>query len=253
MLRSIFRITLFQCLLLCFFNLKAQVINIESKRFLNDTDGWVGNSDFVLSMIKNTQQIISFSNTTRIQYQEGKHKFLFLNDVGLVKAGNVNFVNAGYQHVRYNFKLQSRLTMEAFIQTQYNPILKLDFRFLYGVGPRFKIIKQKNVRIYAASLIMYEYDLIKNNPVPEQATRASFYVSSTFLSKQNFELTSTSFYQPKIGEGSDYRFANDTSIEIFINKHINYKTSLNLLFDTRQPTDVPDLVYTFRNGLTFKF
>lgn len=253
MLKSIFKIILFHFLLFCAVNTVAQVINIESKRFLNDTDGWVGNSDFVLSMIKNTQQIISFSNTTRIQYQENKHKFLFLNDIGFVKAGNVNFVNAGYQHLRYNLKLQNRITMEAFVQTQYNPILKLDFRFLYGVGPRFKLIKQKNIRVYAAGLFMYEYDMIKNDPNPQQATRASFYISSTLMSKQNFEITSTSFYQPKIGEASDFRFANDTSLEFIINKHINFKTSFNVLYDTRQPIGIPDLVYNFRNGLTFKF
>jgi hypothetical protein len=27
-------------------SLKSQVINIENKRFLNDTNGWVGNVDF---------------------------------------------------------------------------------------------------------------------------------------------------------------------------------------------------------------
>jgi hypothetical protein len=253
MLKWIFKTLLFIGFLLNLNHAYSQVINIESKRFLNDTDGWVGNSDFVLSIVKNTQQIISFSNTTRIQYQENKHKFLFLNDIGFVKAGNINFVNAGYQHLRYNIKLQNRITMEAFVQTQYNPILKLDFRFLYGVGPRFKLIKQKNIRIYAAGLFMYEHDIIKNEPLPQQASRASLYISSTFISKQNFELTSTSFYQPKIGEASDFRFANDTSLEFLINKHINFKTSINILYDTKQPIGVPDLVYTIRNGLTFKF
>ena len=61
-------------LILCFSSafLRAQVINIESKRFLNDTNGWVGVTDFSFNILQNTQQVLSFSNNFRIQYQKNK-------------------------------------------------------------------------------------------------------------------------------------------------------------------------------------
>jgi hypothetical protein len=79
-----------------------------------------------------------------LQYQKDRSRFLLLNDINFVKAGPTNFVNAGFQHFRYNYKVKNRLTWEAFIQSQYNPILRLDLRLLAGTGPRLKIVKNKN-------------------------------------------------------------------------------------------------------------
>jgi hypothetical protein len=69
MLRLIFKrlIILFVCYT---FSLNAQVINIENKRFLNDTNGWVGNVDFNFNVFNNTQQVLQFSNAIRVQYQK---------------------------------------------------------------------------------------------------------------------------------------------------------------------------------------
>src|ERR1700740_1166017 len=117
---------------------QAQVINIESKRFLNDTNGWVGKIDFNFLLTQNTQQIIQVGNNVHVQYQRNRSRFLVLNDVNFIKAGNTDFVNAGYQHFRYNYKIVDRVTWEAFTQVQYNKVLRLHLRFLSGTGPRFK-------------------------------------------------------------------------------------------------------------------
>lgn len=233
--------------------MNAQVINIESKRFMNDTNGWIGNADFNFNIFNNTQQVIQFSNTLRIQYQKNKSRFILLNDLNLIKAGNTDFANAGYQHFRYNYKMSKWLTMEAFTQTQYNPVLKLDFRYLIGAGPRFKLLKKEKARIYVATLYMYEYDDIINDDVNLYEHRISSYITCTFSIFKTVELTSTTFYQPNIENTRDYRIANDSGLEIHINKHFNFRSSFNMLYDTYQPEGIPNMVYFFRNGLSVKF
>lgn len=231
----------------------AQVINIENKRFLNDTNGWVGNVDFNFNVFNNTQQVLQFSNAIRVQYQKNRSRFILLNDLNFIKAGNTDFANAGYQHFRYNYKVSKWLTMEAFTQTQYNPVLKLDFRYLLGAGPRLKLLKKENARIYIAALYMYEYDDIIDDVVNLYEHRLSSYLTCTFSLFKTVELTSTTFYQPNIENTADYRIANDSGLEIQINKHLNFKSTFNMLYDTKQPTGIPDLVYSFRNGLSIKF
>ncbi len=232
---------------------KAQVINIEGKRFMNDTNGWVGNADFNFNVFNNTQQVLQFSNTLRIQYQKNRSRFILLNDLNLIKAGNTDFANAGYQHFRYNYKVNKWLTMEVFTQTQYNPVLKLDFRYLIGAGPRLKLLKKEHAKIYIAALYMYEYDDIVGEDANLYEHRISSYVTCTFSILKNLEFTSTTFYQPNLQNTADYRIANDTGLEIHINKYLNFKSSFNMLYDTYQPTGIPDLVYSFRNGLSIKF
>lgn len=252
MLRLIFKIVvvLFFC---SSFQITAQVINIENKRFLNDTNGWVGNIDFNFNMFNNTQQVLQFSNAIRVQYQKNRSRFIFLNDLNFIKAGNTDFANAGYQHFRYNYKVNKWLTLEAFTQTQYNPVLKLNFRYLIGAGPRFKLLKKENARIYVAALYMYEYDDIVNEEVNLYEHRISSYITCSFSVLKNLELISTTFYQPNINNTLDYRIANDSGLEIHINKHLNFKSTFNMLYDTYQPIGIPDLVYSFRNGLSIKF
>lgn len=231
----------------------AQVINVESKRFYNDTNGWIGVTDFSFNILQNTQQVLSFSNNFRIQYQKNKSRIIFLNDINFIKAGNTDFANAGYQHIRYNYKFNKLLTAEAFTQTQYNPILKLNFRYLVGLGPRIKILKKSFARIYAAVLYMYEYDEVTTDSEKIKEHRASAYLTFTLHLLKNLDITSTTFYQPNLGYFNDYRIANDTGLEINITKHLNYKTSFNLLYDTKQPIGVPNLVYNLKNGLSIKF
>ncbi len=246
------KIVLVVCMLVCC-NLSAQVVNVESKRFLNDTNGWVGKVDLNFALTQNTEQMIAAGTNAHLQYQHNRHRFLVLNDVNFVKAGNTDFVNAGFQHFRYNYKIVDRITAEAFTQAQYNKILRLDLRFLSGVGPRFKLVKNKNVRLYLATLYMYEYEEITDEKKPTTTNRLSSYLTFSISLGKNADLTSTTFYQPNIADFNDYRIANDTSFELTISKHLGFKTGFNLLYDTKQPVGIPELVYSLRNGLSFKF
>lgn len=243
----------FIIIFLIYSSASAQVVNVESKRFLNDTNGFVGKIDFNFQITQNTQQVINFGNNVHLQYQKNRSRFLLINDINFVKAGNTNFVNAGFQHFRYNYKIKNRLTWEAFIQSQYNPILRLDLRLLAGTGPRFKIVKNKTLRLYAASLYMFEREEISGETKQYNTHRLSSYVTFSLSIGENADFTSTTFYQPNVQNFQDYRIANDSSFELVISKRLNFRTGFNLLFDTRQPSGIPNLVYTLRNGLSFKF
>lgn len=240
-------------LLFFFASLPAQVINIESKRFLNDSNGWVGRADVNFSVIQNTQQFLSLGNNIHVQYQHNRSRFLFLNDISFIKAGSDDVVNSGFQHLRYNYKLNSILTAEAFTQVQYNKILRLNLRYLAGAGPRVKLIKKPNFKMYTACLYMYEYEEITGDSTINRDNRLSAYISFTVMLGKIVELTSTTFYQPNLANTSDYRIANDSALEINIGKHLNYRTGFNLLYDTKQPYGVPNLVYQVKNGLSYKF
>ncbi|MBC7862182.1 MAG: DUF481 domain-containing protein [Bacteroidia bacterium] len=232
----------------------SQVINIESKRFLNDTSGWVGRTDTYFSITQNTQQVISLGNSVHIQYAKHEHKFLILNDINFVKAGPTDFVNSGYQHFRYSYKINKLITWETFLQAQYNAVMKMKGRFLAGTGPRIRVVKREDFKMYAAALYMYEYEEIVNTPViVNSANRISSYVTFTWTITKNVEFSSTTFYQPNLANFSDYRVAGDGAFEIGITKKLSFRINYNFLYDTKQPVGIPNFVYSVKNGLTFKF
>jgi hypothetical protein len=232
--------------------LSSQVINIESKRFLNDTNGFVGRSDLNFNIVQNTQQVISMGLNVHMQYQHHKHRFLAISDLAFIKAAETDFVNNGYQHFRYGYKIVDRLTWETFVQAQYNAVLKLDRRYLAGTGPRFKILKKKNIRLYVAALYMFEHQEQDNETIIQNNHRMSSYVTFN-ISYNKVDFSNTTFYQPLLSNFSNYRIASDSNLDIILTGHFNFRVGFNLLYDTHQPPGIPALVYTLKNGLSFKF
>jgi hypothetical protein len=232
--------------------LKAQVINIETKRFLNDTNGFVGRSDLNFNINQNVQQVLSFGINVHAQYQHNKHRILCISDLAIIKGSNQDFLNNGYQHLRYSYKLARLITWENFLQAQYNLVLKLDKRYLAGSGPRFRIIKKKHFRIYAASLYMYEFQSQDQERIIQYNHRSSSYVTFN-IDYDKFDFTTTGFYQPLLKNFSNYRIAIDSNLGITINTHFNFRVGFNMLYDNNQPPGIPELVYGLRNGISFKF
>ena len=246
------RYVTFILFLLIKFTLVSQVINIEDKRFLKDTNGFVGRVDFNFKINQNVNQVLSLGINTHGQYVHNKHRVLTIGDLAFINGGEKDFVNSGYQHLRYNYKLHKVLTWEAFVQAQYNRVLLLDKRYIAGTGPRFKLIKKNNLKIYFATLYMYEYQTQNNDSITKYNHRLSTYVTLSWVFKK-LEFASTTFYQPNLANTVDYRIANNSSLEILISNHFNFKVGFNLLYDTKQPIGIPALTYILNNGLTFKF
>jgi len=246
--------SLFYLILILFFHCKltSQVINIESKRFLKDTNGFIGKADLNFNINQNINRVLYLGINIHSQYVHNQHRILAIGDLAFINAGTRDFVNSGYQHFRYNYKISRLLTWEAFVQAQYNRILLLDRRYLVGSGPRIKLIKKENFRVYTAALYMYEYQSQNNDSIEKYNNRISTYLTMS-LGFKKVEFTSTTFYQPNLSNFTDYRIANDSSFEILITNHFNFKIGLNLLYDTKQPIGIPDLTYILKNGLSYKF
>jgi hypothetical protein len=210
--------------------------------------------DTYFQLTQNTQQIISLGNNIHMQYAHHEHKFLILNDISFVKAGSTDFINSGYQHFRYSYKVNKRITWETFVQGQYNAILKIKSRLLVGCGPRFRIIKREDFKMYVACLYMREYEEIRTTPMQfNNANRLSAYVTFTWAITDNCEFSTTTFYQPNLADLTDYRIAGDGAFEIGLTKKLTFKITYNFLYDTRQPVGIPNFIYSVRNGLGFKF
>ena len=231
---------------------KSQVINIEGKRFLNDTNGLVGRSDFNFNVNQNTQQALTLGINIHLQYKHNKHRILAISDLAIIKAANQDFQNTGYQHLRYSYKIQKIISWENFIQGQYNRVLLLDKRYLAGTGARFRLIKSKHFRLYAATMYMYEFQSQAFETIIQYNHRINSYLTLNF-DFNKFDYTSTTFYQPLINNFSNYRIATDNNIDISINHRFNFRVGLNLLYDVNQPPGIPPLVYIFRNGISFRF
>ena len=233
----------------------AQVLNIESKRFYNDTSGWAGNTKLNFLYQYNSNHILTAGNTIHVQYQKNLVRWIFLNDVSLNRFNGQNLLNTGYQHVRLNHRIKHglRVTWEAYAQTQYNKPMQLHFRALSGTGPRIRVIRNDKLRMYVATSYFFEYELSSAQREEMYTHRNSTYLTFTWFIKEHSELSSTTYYQPAFNDLRDFRIATDFNLTFEITKHFAFGIAGSLLYDTRQPVDVPNLIHRMEQRLVYTF
>lgn len=232
----------------------SQVVNIESYRKKTDTVGWAGSAEATLFINKNNDFILSLNTKVELQYKTKKTLWLMLTDLATVRANSdQRFVNGGFQHFRFNYKLTDRLVLEAFIQGQFSEPLGINWRYLAGTGPRFKVFGKDEFRLYVAAAYMSEWEETTEVTTGTHYNRMSSYLSFTFMPNDNVLVASTTYYQPRLDKFTDYRIAENFKLRTDITEKIYFIFDYTLLFDTHPPIGITTTSYTLKSGFGLEF
>jgi hypothetical protein len=238
---------------LLFLAANAQVLNIEQQRIITDTTGWSGTASFSSSYSKTSSSLLSINMKDHVQYKTKSSLYLMFLDYGLTTSKLSDFDRSGTLHYRYNYKFKPYMTIEAFTQGQFNKLLNVRFRWLTGLGPRFKVVGKKNFRVYAASLYMYEYEEVESPNFYNRDHRISSYLSVTLKNNKGTILTNTIYYQPLIKDFKDFRTFNQLDLLVKITKNLSFTTSWRYFFDSNPPEGVVHNTQYISNGIVYKF
>jgi hypothetical protein len=230
----------------------AQIVNVESARMQSDTVGWMGGGGLSMTLRQSTQRIFGLNAEAHLQYKTKNDKglWLILGNVGFLEGGSLKYISDRFAHLRYNYKLTDLVRWEVFTQILNNVITQIHSRFLVGTGPRFKLVKNKILRLYAASLVMFEREKEITDPVVRHNDiRSSSYVSFTYTPKENIELISTTFYQPLFNKPSDYRILNQVTFKVKASKHFSLSVKWDFLYDSFPAGTSPTTTYNLSTGI----
>lgn len=237
-------------------SLQSQIVNIESLRSAADSNGFYGAENFNVVYTKNTKELFELNNNLVLQYRKDRSIWLFLNTWDLSLAAGQTLEQNVLFHGRYNFIQNDWLTYEVMAQYQQNQPLRISDRILLGVGPRFTIVKKKDVaKVYLGALVMYEYDNELNNDIVHQDPRLSTYLSTYLAKKDRFQWSTTVYYQPRLDYLEDYRTSVQTQLKFGLFKKLFYVTTLNLMYDKFpvEAPDIPRLTVKWVNGVEWRF
>jgi Protein of unknown function, DUF481 len=212
----------------------AQIVNIEAlRRSPDDTARFKANVQSSFYYKNAAQVLFSFNAKSFVYYRFNDQMLLLSGDWGLTRAAGADFENQSFVHLRYNKKINKWLVGEAFTQIQQNKILNVKYRSLYGVGPRFELMKEKSANLFLGTLYMYEYELpTADDGQPWVKNRMSSYLS--FLCKLTPTVTfaGITYYQPNLGYWSDYRLTGQYKLLVAITKKFSLKAETNILYDS---------------------
>lgn len=231
----------------------AQVVNIENARMQTDTTGWKGEINGSFALVDNGVKLWLIGADAHVQYKTEKDLWLALGTYGLQKSPNQKFSDQGLGHIRYNRKMSKSLRWEVFSQLQYNAVSNIDYRFLAGTGPRFKIAGNSILRLYAATSVMYEHEKETGSGILHNDARNSTYLSFTLTPSASTEISATSYYQPLFNDFSDYRILTQARLKVKAGKNFAVTMRWYHLFDRRPAGSSPKEIYSFSTGLSYEF
>jgi len=229
-----------------------QVINIEGKRYEDPKLGWQGNVELNFNLVQIQNQIIQAGNRFSIVHHDSLKTLLFMNDINYVRANGQNLLNNGFQHMRLVYHKDSIVKPEAYIQTQFNQQLAIDFRFIIGGGFRFRVIKRANFFCYTGTSMMYEYE--KNpNIDPHNNIRNNTYLSLDFKQIKQIPLSLVVYYQPNIINTEEYRIATDVRLLFLNDSKFTFKVDVQYVYDTYPPPGIQKDFYNISNSIVYSF
>lgn len=228
----------------------SQVVNIENKRFYDDTAGWSGNIDLGLSAQQVKDIFVSANLKTHAQYKTRKHYYLLLSDIKYT-GSKIVYSNTGMLHFRYAYRIKNGpWKWESYVQAQYNQVLLQKFRGLAGSGLRWKFYDNNKTRFFVGSSFFYEYEeilpSIYNNDV-----RWSSYLS-LFIARPNFNFTCINYYQPLINNFYDFRISGQFTFLFKVHKKLDFKYEFTHAYDSRPPETVRSYVFSTTCGIVYK-
>ena len=227
-------------------NLSSQIVNVDSKR-QSQEKGLSGITEFKFDFNKSVQTDWEFSNITYLQWDNEKWSVLLLNETNLDRAAGIDFSNDGYQHLRISKHLNKIYTLESYLQNQYDPVRDIKNRKLAGFGVRFKLIKT----CFLGLSTLYEKEELTNETINDIRISTSLQIKFDFGKK--LSLSTTTYYQPSTKNLKDSKSSNETVLLINLNNKLSISNTLSTNYDTNPANSIPNLIYSFENGLVYSF
>jgi hypothetical protein len=236
---------------------EAQIVNIENARIHYDSVGWVGHIGANGSFTQNTQKIYQVGIDVQLQLKTKNRKkglWIIMANKDFLQFNNSAVISDNIGHIRYDHNINPWLIWEVFGQYQRNVITQIDARFLFGTGPRFKLVNQKLFHLFAGCIFMYEHEKELTNPaVTLDDIRNSDYLSFVWTPQPYLEFSSTTYYQPLPKDFSNYRFLNQFTFSVKATPHFSCNLKWNYLHDSYPAGTAPNTIFSISGGLRYEF
>jgi len=239
----------------CVFPAIAQIVNVEDKRSsFTDSIQWVEQLEIGLNLTHNKKDVLTLHGKAQIEFTYYDKLLISITNFNFVKAGDQNFVNEGFQHLRYNSRMKKAwLTYELFGQVQYNERANIAIRALGGTGFRVRLFEKAKDRAYLGTAYMYEFEEESLENLKHNNHRLSTYFSLSWHPQSNIQIASTSYYQPLFTNVKDYRLSSQTAMIFSFSKRLDFKTTFAIIYDSRAAVGAPKTIYRFLNSLRYRF
>ena len=245
----------------------SQLVNIESLRIQTDSVRFVLSNHLSFSYYNtNGSEVFQISDglSAQLKSKDLKKIYLLLGNYSFVRASEQNVNNTWFLHFRFNYKITDLWRFETFVQSQYNELLDINSRNLFGIGARLKLVSKEHVKLYFGNAYMYEHEKSESFNVNANNHRNSSYLS--FNAKlpmnpnatdkkdiKNIYFLNTIYYQPLYEDFSNFIISELFRVEVPMTNYLSMTTQFTYYYDSLTPSGNKQYVSNMSFGFGLNF
>ena len=235
-------------------------VNTEKFRKENEEKGISGNVSLAAGFASGNSEFVNVKSAARIDYSLKSFDFFIVGNYEFKEAKNEKVVNKGFAHLRSIIILSPILSLEFFLQKEFNHFILLEDRNLAGSGLRLSVMKlfstEKDslVEIYLGSGFMFENERYNISVLPKyNLFRSTNYFTLNWQITGDFSFSTINYFQFNVKKLHDYRILSDTGFNFAITKDLVFNSSLSWRFDNEPVIGVKKYDVEVTNGVAFSF
>jgi putative salt-induced outer membrane protein YdiY len=179
-------------------------------------------------------------------FNRGRHQSFVKLQLDYAQFSGTSTVSKAFAHARYVYRILPWLMGEVFVQVEQDKFQRLAIRQLDGVGPRFRLVQHPIVQLYLGTSWMLDYEKLADGPgmlapfpgARWVAQRWSNYASLSLKLGSRARFADAVYVQPRFNGFHDYRFFNDASFAVDIDRRFSAKISCQAHYNSAPPSRV---------------
>ncbi len=227
-------------------NAYSQTI-INAERYTGGGDSTLFALAFSYNGTKGNSNTDQFSISPNISLIRKKNDYMLFGGYAVLSRSNTKILNAGYVHLRHNYKITDRIKTFEFYQLQFNEILLLKKREVFGAGLRYSFLKKDSLNLDIGLGVMREVEILnKKTLLPDEISETKYYRATcvstlNWMAGKTVRINNVMYYQPYLKDLSDYRLLNDFNLLVSLTKHFKLVTSVTARYDSKPPSSLKNL------------
>ena len=234
------------------------IVNMESLHLGKPVVGFSGEFDVTADAEYGNTEKQSVGTGIKLQWaQEGYTSFV-LADYAYGENAGITNKNKSFVHVRHIRELGAKLSWEAFSQISNNEFTRLNLRALLGGGLRLKLTEDSTQSAMFLGLEgFYEKEKLNinssKNDNHSSTLRGNLYLVAKYPFNENVSLLSSTYYQPDLGEVSDFRAIENASLVSKLSQDLSLKLGLDIQHDSNPAPGVEHTDAGLTIGISVSF
>lgn len=253
--------------LLCAAITASGQVNTEEMRKPGVGDGFSGRAGFEFGLVSGNSDYFTVEPSLRVDFDADPVRLFFDARYKRGVQGGELFVHKGFVHLRGMRKISPVLTLESFLQKEFDDFLRLKDRNLAGGGLRIKLLDSDHENelmrkdetpapatdLYAGTGLMWENELLEESPSAANLARSTSYISFSTRVPDKTSFSAVVYCQFDISAPSDNRLLLDAAFDFAFTSRLSFRASCRGRYDNRPPTDVKNHDLEITNGLSVSF